>query len=81
MLERVTTEDFHLKTGCDKVLAAMMLTDIAAFTDACQRVRDPELIVENLNGYFERPTSHVFDHDGMVIKFIGDAIFAAWGGV
>ncbi len=60
-------------------MAAMMFTDIAAFTDACQRVRDPELIVENLNGYFERTTSHVFDHDGMVIKFIGDAIFAAWG--
>jgi adenylate cyclase len=79
MLERLTTEGFHMKIGGEKVLAAMMFTDIEAFTDICQRVRDPEIIVENLNGYFERTTGHIFDHDGVVIKFIGDAIFAAWG--
>jgi len=79
MLERLTTEGFHMKIGGEKVLAAMMFTDIESFTDICQRVRDPEIIVENLNGYFERTTGHIFDHDGVVIKFIGDAIFAAWG--
>ncbi|MDC0614173.1 adenylate/guanylate cyclase domain-containing protein, partial [Akkermansiaceae bacterium] len=40
---------------------------------------DPERIVEALSDYFERTTGHIFDHDGVVIKFIGDAIFAAWG--
>jgi adenylate cyclase len=44
-----------------------------------ERVGDPEKIVSTLNEYFERTTSHVFDDDGVVIKFIGDAIFAAWG--
>ncbi|MDZ4405031.1 adenylate/guanylate cyclase domain-containing protein [Prosthecobacter sp.] len=79
MLERLTDEGFQLDPGGDKAQAAMMFTDIESFTDMCQRVRDPERIVENLNGYFERTTSHIFDHDGIVIKFIGDAIFAAWG--
>jgi serine/threonine protein kinase/class 3 adenylate cyclase/CHASE2 domain-containing sensor protein len=79
MLDRVSTEDFHLKLGGDKMQAAMMFTDIESFTDMCQSVGDPERIVENLNGYFERTTGHIFDHDGVVIKFIGDAIFAAWG--
>ena len=45
----------------------------------CERVGDPEKIVEVLSDYFERTTGHIFDHDGVVIKFIGDAIFAAWG--
>ncbi|MGV3658634.1 MAG: adenylate/guanylate cyclase domain-containing protein, partial [Prosthecobacter sp.] len=79
MLKRLTQEGFHLDPGGDKAQAAMMFTDIESFTDMCQRVRDPERIVENLNGYFERTTGHIFDHDGIVIKFIGDAIFAAWG--
>ena len=55
-----------------------MFTDIENFTDICQRVRDPSHIVEHLNGYFQRTTDRIFEHDGMVIKFIGDAIFAAW---
>ncbi len=79
MLERLVDEGFQLDPGGDKAHAAMMFTDIDTFTEMCQRVRDPERIVENLNGYFERTTSHIFDHDGIVIKFIGDAIFAAWG--
>lgn len=79
MLDRITSENFHLKLGGDKVQATMLFTDLENFTDMCQAVGDPDLIVENLNGYFERTTGHIFDHDGVVIKFIGDAIFAAWG--
>ncbi len=79
MLDRVASENFHLKLGGDKVHAAMMFTDIESFTEMCQDVGDPERIVENLNGYFKRTTEHIFEHDGIVVKFIGDAIFAAWG--
>ncbi|MBE7497722.1 MAG: protein kinase [Verrucomicrobiaceae bacterium] len=79
MLERITNEGFPLAPGGDKTMAAMMFTDIESFTDICQRVRDPQRIVIALNSYFERTTTHIFDHQGVVIKFIGDAIFAAWG--
>ncbi len=79
MLERFTDEDFQLDPGGDKTHAAMMFTDIENFTNICQRVRDPMHIVEHLNGYFQRTTECVFNHDGGVIKYIGDAIFAAWG--
>lgn len=79
MLERFTDESFQLDPGGDKTHAAMMFTDIENFTDICQRVRDPLHIVEHLNGYFQRTTDRVFNHDGGVIKYIGDAIFAAWG--
>ena len=36
-------------------------------------------IVVTLNDYFERTTCHIFEQDGIIIKYIGDAIFAAWG--
>jgi adenylate cyclase len=79
MLDRLTAEGFNTNLGGEKIQAAMMFTDIEAFTDMCERLRDPQRIVETLNHYFERTTGSIFDHDGVIIKFIGDAIFAAWG--
>lgn len=79
MLERLTAEGFQMRVGGEKVEAAMMFTDLENFTNMCERVGDPERIVATLNDYFERTTSHIFDNDGVVIKFIGDAIFAVWG--
>jgi len=79
MLDRLTEDGFQMKFGGEKVEAAMMFTDLESFTNMCERVGDPEKIVEALSDYFERTTGHIFDHEGVVIKFIGDAIFAAWG--
>jgi adenylate cyclase len=79
MLERLTAEGFQMRVGGEKVETAMMFTDLENFTNMCERVGDPERIVNTLNDYFERTTSHIFDNDGVVIKFIGDAIFAVWG--
>jgi adenylate cyclase len=79
MLERLTEEGFTTNLGGEKTQAAMMFTDLECFTDMCERVGDPVRIVETLNDYFERTTGSIFDHDGVVIKYIGDAIFAVWG--
>jgi adenylate cyclase len=79
MLDRLTTEGFATHMNGEKVHAAMMFTDLEGFTDMCERVGDPERIVAILKDYFERTTASIFDHDGVIIKYIGDAIFAAWG--
>jgi len=79
MLDKLSEDGFKMKFGGEKVEAAMMFTDFESFTNMCERVGDAERIVEALSDYFERTTGHIFDHDGVVIKFIGDAIFAAWG--
>lgn len=79
MLDRLTAEGFDTNLGGEKIQAAMMFTDLEAFTDMCERVRDPQRIVETLNHYFERTTGSIFDHDGVIIKFMGDSIYAAWG--
>lgn len=79
MLDRLTQEGFATDLGGEKVEAAMMFTDLENFTNMCERIGDPQRIVETMNRYFERTTAGIFAHDGVVIKFIGDAIFAAWG--
>ena len=79
MLDRLTAEGFRTNLGGEKIHAAMMFTDLEAFTDMCERIHDPERIVEILNDYFERTTGSILHDDGIIIKFIGDAIFAAWG--
>lgn len=79
MLDRLTAEGFRTNLGGEKIQAAMMFTDLENFTDMCERIGDPERVVETLNGYFERTTSSIFEDDGVIVKFIGDAIFAAWG--
>ena len=79
MLDQLAEQGFNVKLGGEKVKAAMMFTDLENFTDMCERVENPHWVVATLNDYFERTTSHIFDHDGVVISFAGDAIFAAWG--
>ncbi len=79
MLDSLQEDGFRMKFGGEKVPCAMMFTDLESFTSMCEKVDDPERIVAALSEYFERTTGHIFDHDGVVIKFIGDAIFAAWG--
>ena len=79
MLDRLTSEGFAVSLGGQRSTAAMMFTDVEGFSDMCQQVRNPERIVETLNDYFKRTTKHIFDNDGMIIKFIGDSIFASWG--
>ena len=78
MLDRLTEEGFNTDLGGEKIHAAMMFTDLESFTDLCERTGDPQRVVKTLNDYFERTTGSIFDCDGVVIKFLGDAIFAAW---
>lgn len=79
MLQKLIDEGFKLEPGGQKVRTAMMFTDLESFTDMCEAVDDSARIVAILNDYFERTTKHIFATEGVIIKFIGDAIFAAWG--
>lgn len=79
MLDRLTVEGYDTKLGGEKIKTAVMFTDLEAFTEMCLRIQDPVRIVETLNGYFQKTTSSIFQHKGIIVKYIGDAIFAAWG--
>lgn len=64
--------------GGKQIVATALFTDIADFTRIAERL-SPAETAEMLNHYFTEILSAVFEHDGTVIKFIGDAVFALWG--
>lgn len=63
--------------GC-KNQATVLFADIRGFT-AYTETRAPEVLVEELNSYFEIATSIILKHGGYVDKFIGDAVLAVFG--
>lgn len=57
---------------------SVMFCDIAGFTPLTQHMA-PDAVGAMLNEFFERMTEAIFDHDGTLDKFIGDAIFSVFG--
>lgn len=67
-----------LSLGGSQREITIMFTDLAGFTTIAEAM--PPLEVSNLlNRYFSVMTRIVFDNNGTLDKFIGDAIMAFWG--
>jgi adenylate cyclase len=56
----------------------ILFSDVAGFTQASRRLT-PEQLVQLLNEYLQMHGQAVFDHDGLIDKFIGDAVMAIYG--
>ncbi len=57
---------------------AVLFSDIRGFTEMSERMQSSQ-IVESLNRYFERMVDAIMRNQGLVDKYIGDAIMAFFG--
>ena len=68
----------QLALGGEKRVLTVLFSDIRGFTTVSEQV-PPEEMVKLLNTYLTRMTQKVFDNQGTLDKYIGDAIMAFYG--
>ncbi len=79
LAEEIAERNFTLAPGGEKVVATLVFTDLEGFTTLSEKLGDSAKLGEVLTTYFTRTTDEILAEKGTVIKFIGDAVFAAWG--
>jgi adenylate cyclase len=76
--EQVMKNRDRLKLGGNRSTVAVLFSDIRDFTTLSER-SEAEEVVKMLNEYFSHMLEPIFQFEGMLDKFIGDAIMAVFG--
>jgi|GEM_PF-359775 len=66
-----------LKPGAEKVEITIMFSDIVGFSTIADRTISDKLY-QRLNTYFGDLIQCIHEHDGTVVKLLGDGAFAIW---
>jgi adenylate cyclase len=78
VVDEILKDPAKLKLGGDKKRLSVMFSDIRGFTSISEKLT-PENLVQILNEYLTAMTNIVFKHEGLLDKYIGDAIMAVFG--
>jgi adenylate cyclase len=78
VVNEILKDPSKLKLGGDKKHLSVMFSDIRGFTSISEKLT-PEELVHLLNEYLTAMTDIVFKYDGLLDKYIGDAIMAVFG--
>ena len=78
IVAQLLEEPEGLELGGDLREVTIMMSDICGFTTLAEQLPPPQ-VVSLLNGYFEQMTGIIFDHEGTIDEFLGDAILAVFG--
>ncbi len=78
MIGKIAESSENLDLGGEEIVATALFSDIAGFTSIAEGMSAEETATM-LNEYFSEITSSIFENDGTLIKYIGDAVFAIWG--
>lgn len=77
VVEEILKTPDRLKPGGEKKELTIMFTDLAGFTTISEKL-EPEQLTELMNEYLGEMTNLLFEHQGTLDKYIGDAIMAFW---
>jgi len=77
LVERVLSGELQISKGGTGRIVTCMFTDIRGFTSLSE-VTSAEDLIRMLNEYFEILVDVIFEYEGTVDKFIGDAVMAIW---
>ncbi|MEP6698862.1 MAG: adenylate/guanylate cyclase domain-containing protein [Verrucomicrobiota bacterium] len=78
MADKIAESDFDLKPGGKIVEATVLFTDLESFTSISEKL-DPTEVSQLLIAYFEQTTRCILENKGTILKYVGDAVIAAWG--
>lgn len=78
VIEQIIKGDTKLELGGVRRELTILFSDIRGFTTLSEKLT-PEQLVSLLNEYLTAMTDLVLGSDGVVDKYIGDAIMAFWG--
>lgn len=77
VVESILKHPEKMKLGGERRRMSVLFSDIRGFTTISEGLT-PEKLVEILNQYLDRMTKIVFEHEGVLDKYIGDAVMAFW---
>lgn len=78
LAERLRLQRGAIRLGGEFRDATIMFSDLRGFTSLARQM-EPDEVTEMLEDFFGRLVPIVFEHGGLVDKFVGDAIVAVFG--
>lgn len=78
IVDELIRDPSKMRMGGTRKELTVLFSDIRGFTTFSEKYQ-PEEVVSQLNEYLGAMTDIVFDHDGTLDKFVGDAVMAFWG--
>ena len=78
IVDELIRDPSQMRLGGTRKELTVLFSDIRGFTTFSEKYQ-PEEVVSQLNEYLGAMTDIVFQHDGTLDKFVGDAVMAFWG--
>ncbi len=78
VINQIIEHPENLRLGGEKREVTILFSDIRGFTSISEQL-SPEQLVQVMNEYLTAMTDIIMKYNGVVDKYIGDAIMAFWG--